>query len=129
MPAFHNALAVFLFIITPILFLAAYFTLLGTVETKWLFLYFTFTLIHTILFTLWFFIVLLDVFEGLKVQNAVERKAVAANMGNKIMTDSMKDAGDLANHSIHREYSKKVDKPMTFREDMFCLLYVSLVKP
>ena len=70
MPRFHNILEVFLFIVIPTGFFLAYFLLLGTTETKVLFLYFTFTLIHTILFTLWFFVVLLDVFEGLKAQNA-----------------------------------------------------------
>ena len=39
-------------------------------------MYFTFSTIHTILFTLWFFMVLLDVFEGLKMKNAQERKIV-----------------------------------------------------
>ena len=61
---------VFLFIVIPTGFFVAYFLLLETTETKVLFLYFTFTLIHTILFSLWFFVVLLDVFEGLKAQNA-----------------------------------------------------------
>ena len=70
MPAFHNVLAVLLFLVMPIVFLIAYFTLLGTVETKVLFLYFTFLLIHTFCFTVWFFIVLIDVFEGLKLENA-----------------------------------------------------------
>ena len=83
MPAFHNGLGVFVFMFTPILFLVAYFTLLGTVETKVLFLYFTFTLVHTILFTLWFFIVLLDVFEGLKLENAAERRKVAGQPASK----------------------------------------------
>ena len=56
----------FLFIVVPIGFFIAYWLLLETVETKVLFLYFTFTLIHTMLFTIWFFVVLLEVFEGLK---------------------------------------------------------------
>ena len=68
--------------IMPIAFFVAYFTLLGTVETKVLFLYFTFTLIHTILFTLWFFVVLIDVFEGLKIENASERRQVAGKASN-----------------------------------------------
>ena len=76
MPAFHNVLMVLLFLVMPIVFFIAYFTLLGTVETKVLFLYFTFTLVHTILFTLWFFIVLIDIFEGLKIENASERRKV-----------------------------------------------------
>ena len=67
MPAWHNVLAVFLFMISPIIFLGAYITLLGTIETKVLFLYFTLTQIHTIFITFWFFAVLLDVFEGLKL--------------------------------------------------------------
>ena len=83
MPAFHNGLGVFVFMVSPIIFLVAYFTLLGTVETKVLFLYFTFTLVHTILFTLWFFIVLLDVFEGLKLENAAERRKVAGKPASK----------------------------------------------
>ena len=77
MPAFHNVLSVILFIFMPILFLIAYFTLLGTVETKVLFLYFTFLLIHTFCFTIWFFIVLIDIFEGLKMENASQRRQVA----------------------------------------------------
>ena len=76
MPIFHNCLGVFLFLVSPIIHIFAYFVLLGTVETKVLFMYFTFSTIHTILFTLWFFMVLLDVFEGLKMKNAQERKIV-----------------------------------------------------
>ena len=90
MPAFHNVLSVILFIFMPILFLIAYFTLLGTVETKVLFLYFTFLLIHTFCFTIWFFIVLIDIFEGLKMENASQRRQVAksatpdANKGDEV---------------------------------------------
>ena len=94
MPAFHNALGVFLFLLSPVIFLAAYFTLLGTVETKVLFLYFTFTLIHTILFTLWFFIVLLDVFEGLKLANAAERRAVAGKAVPNPKPNKVKSVGE-----------------------------------
>jgi hypothetical protein len=57
---------VFLFLVLPTVFFVAYFFLLEAVETKVLFLYFTFTIIHTILFTVWFSTVLLEVFEGLK---------------------------------------------------------------
>ena len=57
---------VFLFLVLPTVFFVAYFFLMKAVETKVLFLYFTFTIIHTILFTVWFFTVLLEVFEGLK---------------------------------------------------------------
>lgn len=65
-PTFHNIMEVFLFLVLPTVFFVAYFFLLEAVETKVLFLYFTFTIIHTILFTVWFFTVLLEVFEGLK---------------------------------------------------------------
>ena len=66
MPFWHNTLMVFLFIVSPMLIMVIYFTVLSTVDTRVLFLYFTFTLLHTILITLWFLIVLLDIFEGLK---------------------------------------------------------------
>ena len=82
MPIFHNCLGVFLFLCSPIIQIFAYFVLLGTVETKVLFLYFTFATIHTILFTLWFFMVLLDVFEGLKMKNAAERKILVKSERN-----------------------------------------------
>ena len=65
-PTFHNIMEVFLFLVLPTVFFVAYFFLMKAVETKVLFLYFTFTIIHTILFTVWFFTVLLEVFEGLK---------------------------------------------------------------
>ena len=90
MPYFHNGLGVFLFIVKPILFLIAYFTLLGTVETKVLFLYFTFTLLHTILVTLWFFITLIDVFEGLKMQNGVKQPEVAWNSSKTMLGKPMR---------------------------------------
>jgi uncharacterized membrane protein YozB (DUF420 family) len=73
-PAFHNVMEVFLFVVLPSICFVAYFFLLEVVETKVLFLYFSFTIIHTILFTIWFFVVLLDLFEGLKAQNSVTRK-------------------------------------------------------
>ena len=66
-PTFHNVMEVFLFIVIPSVFFVAYFFLLEVVETKVLFLYFTFTTIHIILFTIWFFVVLLELFEGLKI--------------------------------------------------------------
>ena len=129
---------VFLFLIMPILFFVAYFTLLGTVETKVLFLYFTFTLIHTILFTIWFFLVLIDIFEGLKIENAAERRKVVgkATRQTKAVKAEKKEEGeefeanpivDLDETDLLPTY--QVDKPMTFREDMYSLLYVSLVKP
>ena len=83
MPTFNNGLGVFVFGVTPVIFFAAYFTILGTGETKILFLYYTFTLIHTILFTFWFFIILIDIFEGLKLENTVERRKVAGKPNNK----------------------------------------------
>ena len=146
MPAFHNILAVLLFLGTPILFLVAYFTLLGTVETKVLFLYFTFLLIHTFCFTVWFFIVLIDVFEGLKMENASQRRQVAKADSASSPTKTPAE-GDSAAKSPAASSPKKTsnsnkeedeteilpgyakDKPMTFREDLYCLLYVSLVKP
>ena len=138
MPAWHNGLGVFVFMFTPILFLAAYFTLLGTVETKVLFLYFTFTLLHTILFTLWFFVILLDIFEGLKAENAAARRRVASTPATKKSLESgtEKAAGQLGGedeevHDLDEEIlpGYQPDKPMTFREDMYSLLFVSLVKP
>ena len=119
--------------LTPIIFLVAYFTLLGTVETKVLFLYFTFTLIHTILFTLWFFIILVDIFEGLKVENAAERREVAGKPATK--PDKVKKDLVINEEEEETDIDEEIlpgyqpDKPMTFREDMYSLFFVSLVKP
>ena len=129
-------LGVLLFLVTPLLFLGAYFALLGTVETKVLFLYFTFTLIHTILFSLWFFIVLLDVFEGLKVENMAERKEIVLEESQR-MQSGRKNTNRLTqepNNNIPEMpegvlQGYQIDKPMTFREDLYSLLFVSLVKP
>ena len=75
---------VFLFIVCPTILFVAYFFLLEVVETKVLFLYFTFTIIHTILFTIWFFVVLLELFEGLKAQNSITRKQNKAKVSRPV---------------------------------------------
>ena len=146
MPAWHNILEVLLFLVLPAGFFAAYFTLLGTVETKTLFLYFTFTVIHTLFVTLWFLVILIDIFEGLKMQNVAERRhkiEVGAIKPNQVSKE-VEHATAIRNEDPEEEEpknmkenlvnenvlpSKRVDKPMRFREDMYSLLFVSLVKP
>ena len=121
---------VFLFLITPLVFFVSYITLLGTVETKVLFLYFTFILLHTILFTIWFFVALIDLFEGLKFENAAERRKVVGTVEKEAKVKKEKDSDEEQEENIPELLpGYAVDKPMTFREDMYSLLYVSLVKP
>ena len=82
MPVFQNMLGVLLFVISPILIIIKYFLLLGSVDAKVLFLYFTFTMIHSIIVSIWFFVVLLPMFEGLKRQNASERTVALKKKGS-----------------------------------------------
>ena len=132
MPAWHNGLSVFLFLVLPAVFFVAYFALLGTVETKTLFLYFTFTMIHTVFVTLWFFVVLIDILEGLKMQNVADRRSAAAEDGAKGagaagVEEAYQDDKTVVNEVIPP--GRRADSAMRFREDMYSLLFVSLVKP
>ena len=95
---------VFLFIVCPTILFVAYFFLLEVVETKVLFLYFTFTIIHTILFTIWFFVVLLELFEGLKAQNSITRKQNKAKVSRPVTQQA--SSGD----------ESPISKPTTIRK-------------
>ena len=106
MPTCHYAFAVFLFVLTPVMNVAAYVFLISTHETKVLFPYFTLNLILTILLSLWFFFHLLDVFEGLKAANTSARRNFKERTGTKSSA-----------------------RPIIFKEDMYSLLFISLVKP
>ena len=87
-------------------------------------------MIHTILFSFWFFVVLIDVFEELKIRNAIERKKIVK--ADKKKKGSESGTGAIAAIEMFTDMilpGFQPDKVMTFREDMYCLLFVSLVKP
>ena len=98
MPCWHNFLEVLLFVAMPAVFLGAYFFLLGTVETQTLFLYFTFTLVHTVFVTVWFLVVLIDIFEGLKKQNLSERNRKQAKVNEGAKNEKDKEALDMVSN-------------------------------
>ena len=58
-----------------------------------MFLYFTFTVLHTIFVTVWFYVVLMEIFEGLKVQGAIATAAAMAN--NETSSTAMNDRKEL----------------------------------
>ena len=100
----HHAFTVSLFALIPIINLVIYSKLLKSeVDTGALFPYFTFNVILSFILEIWFFCNLIEQFEGMNHQSKIE-------------TDSK-----------YQEMTP--NEAMTFRSDMYSLLYVSLVKP
>ena len=139
MPVCHYVLAVLFFLATPIIIIVAYVSLLASeVETGVLFPYFTFYTILTFLITIQFFVSLLDVFERLKQEHADARARFQAGKEMEEATKRLDADGEEERNEQERinefiwklpPYEKQGTQAVKLREDMYSLLFVSLVKP
>ena len=119
MPGCNYCLTVFLFLVTPALNVIVYIALLASgAEAGPVFSYLTFYSILSVLLALHFFISLLDVFESEKVKHAVARNASAASL------ETQRELGQYPGWRANG----KVGTPMRLREDMYSLMFASMVK-
>ena len=120
MPKCNYCFTVLLFLVTPVLNVCAYIGLLASgTDAGPISAYLTFYVILSVLLALQFFISLLDTFEQMKLDHAIERSAGAASP-EKLQESSKFRAW---------QSSAKIGEPMRLREDMYSLMYVSMVKP
>ena len=137
MPACHYCLALFLFLVTPMVVVIAYIYLLvsGT-ETGATISYLTFYAILTLLLALQFFISLIDVFERLKLENIAARRngQVAATKmkesekKEEAENDEGRDERERINEVVLKlppyqtdkeNNNKRIGKSLRLREDMY----------
>ena len=113
---------ILLFLALPIVIILAFFGLqVAAIDTGPLTSYLTFYVILALLLSLQFFVGLIDVFEKTKLEHAIAKNNGFENPAPEKLQESGK--------FLAWQSSARIGESMRLREDMYSLMYVSLVKP
>ena len=122
MPCCNYCFTILLFLALPIVIILAFFGLqVAAIDTGPLTSYLTFYVILALLLSLQFFVGLIDVFEKTKLEHAIAKNNGFENPAPEKLQESGK--------FLAWQSSARIGEPMRLREDMYSLMYVSLVKP